>query len=303
MDRNVLIPFRLTAAERRLGVHAVHVHRDGHQPVEHRFRADDRENLYSVAKTFTAVAVGIARDEGLLGLDDPVVRFFPAFADRAGDGVEGVTVRHLLTMTSGLDYPWFSDQPVLVPDLAADILAARLAASPGTKFAYSGAGPYLLGRIIHAVTGTDLRDYLVPRLFDPLGIHNPQWFRCPSGHSMAEGGLSLTTGELAAFGRMLLHEGVVGATRVVSADYIRLMHTDMADSSSFGPDEESAAGYGFGVWGCTVPGAWRADGKYGQFCVILPEQQACITITSHHEGINGDILRAAWQDILPVLTG
>lgn len=302
MDRNLLTPFRLTVAERRLGVHAVHVSREGREPVEHRFRADDREHLYSVAKTFTAVAVGMARDEGLLELDDQVVRFFPHFAGRAGDGVEAVTVRHLLTMTSGLDYAWFSDQPVLVPDLAADILAAGLVAAPGTRFAYSGAGPYLLGRIIHAVSGTDLRDYLMPRLFDPLGIHNPQWSRCPAGHSMAEGGLSLTTGELAAFGRMLLQEGLVDGTRVISADYVRLMHTDMADSSSFGPDEESSAGYGFGVWGCTVPGAWRADGKYGQFCVILPQQRSCITITSHHEGINGDILRAAWHDILPALS-
>lgn len=69
-----------------------------------------------------------------------------------------------------------------------------------------------------------------------------------------------------------------------------------------GDAEPESARYGFGIWDCTVPGAWRADGAYGQFLLVLPEQEAMLAITSHLEGRGGaEILRAVWQELLPLL--
>lgn len=106
MDRSVLLPFRLAVIERHLGVEGVHVYVRGKQPLEHHTTIDIRRDVHSIAKTVTGLAVGIARDEGKLDLDDSVVAHLPEFAADAAPGADRITVRHLLSMTSGNDYRW-----------------------------------------------------------------------------------------------------------------------------------------------------------------------------------------------------
>ncbi|MBD8061384.1 serine hydrolase domain-containing protein [Oceanitalea stevensii] len=298
-DAALLTGFRLRTAEQNLGVYGIHLHREGHEPVEHRFRNDDPVHLWSGSKTFTAVAVGMAQAEGLLDLDDPVTRFFPGQAH--ADGVEAMTVRHLLRMTSGNTFTWWGPGQAEEDDLLGGFLRSELVAEPGTRFEYSNGCSYVLSRIVHAVSGEDLRDYLLPRLFAPLGIRNPQWMRCPQGFSQGGVGLHLRTSEYARLGRLLLQEGRWEDTQLVPAAYVERMHTDLADSSSFSEDPESRAGYGYQVWACTPDGVWRADGKYGQFSVVLPRHRAVVTVTAHHEGAANDILRAVWDELLPLL--
>ncbi|MCM3659954.1 beta-lactamase family protein [Georgenia satyanarayanai] len=185
-DAALLTGFRLRTTERNLGVYGIHLYREGHEPLEHRFRNDDPVHLWSGSKTFTAVAVGMAQAEGLLDLEDPVTRFFPGQAH--ADGVEAMTVRHLLQMTSGNTFTWWGPGQAEETDLLAGFLRAELVAEPGTRFEYSNGCSYVLSRIIHAVSGEDLRDFLLPRLFVPLGIGNPQWMRCPRGLQPGRGG-------------------------------------------------------------------------------------------------------------------
>ena len=299
-DAALLTGFRLRNAERNLGVYGIHLHREGHEPVEHRFRSDDRVHLYSGSKTFTAVAVGMAQSEGLLGLDDAVVDFFPGYVH--ADGAEAMTVRHLLHMQSGNDFTGWGPGQAEEPDPLAAFLAAELVAEPGTRFAYSNGCSYVLSRIVHAVSGQDLRDYLLPRLFDPLGIRNPQWMRSPQGFSEGGVGLHLRTAEFARLGQLLLQEGRWQGTQLVPADFVHRMHTDVVDSTGFTTDPENCAGYGYHVWLCTPEGAWRADGKYGQSSTVLPRQRAVVTITAHREAASDDILLAVWDEILPLLS-
>lgn len=299
-DDHLLADYARLDAERALGSYGIHVHREGHAPVEHRFRADDRVNVYSCSKTVTALAVGIARAEGLLDLDDLLVDLVPHDGP-LGAGVDGVTLRHLLHMSSGSPVTWF-ERPADAPrDVAAAFLGTDLVAPPGERFEYSNGSTYLLGRAVAAASGQDLRDYLVPRLFDPLGVVNPQWLRCPLGYSEAAKGLHLTTSELARVGRLLLQDGTWEGSELVPADYVQAMHTDVVDTSTFSTDPESTGGYGYQVWRCTPDGAWRADGKYGQFSVVLPEQRAVVTVTAHNEAVANDILRAVWDTVLPRL--
>ncbi len=297
-DAALLTGFRQRNAERNLGVYGIHLHREGHEPLEHRFRGDDTVEVYSASKTFVAVAVGIAQAEGLLGLDDPVVGFFPGAPHT--DGAELMTVRHLLQMTSGTSSAWHTPVRGEEPDLLGAFLTAELVTPPGERFAYTNACSYVLGRIVHAVSGQDLRDYLVPRLFDPFGIGNPQWLRCPQGYSLGAVGLQLRTSELARLGRLLLQEGRWQDDQLVPAGFVAAMHTDVVQPEGF-PDPESTVGYGYQVWRCTVDDAWRADGKYGQFSVVLPRRRAVVTVTAHHEGVANDILRAVWEELLPLL--
>ncbi|WP_265520262.1 serine hydrolase domain-containing protein [Oerskovia flava] len=301
-DTALLDDFRRRTEEQDLGVYGVHVHREGHDPLEHRFRADDRVHVWSGSKTFTAVAIGIARGAGLLDLDDPVLDHFADHRGRVGAGVDQVTIRHLLQMTSGSPVTWF-ELPADAPhDVAATFLSADLVTRPGERFDYSNASTYLLGRVVERVSGEDLRDYLVPRLFDPLGIANPQWLRCPLGFSEGAKGLHLTTSELARLGRLLLQRGTWEGVSLVPADFVDAMHTDVVSTAHFSTDPESAGGYGYQVWTSTPDGAWRADGRYGQFSIVLPRQRAVVTVTAHNERNANDILRAVWDGLLPALS-
>jgi len=304
-------PFRLSVAEQHLGVYGIHVlHRDaatGERVAdEHRFRADDRVCLYSASKTFASAGVGIAIGEGLLALDDHLLDAFPEHRFEAADGADAITVRHLLTMTAGSPYTWFDPQHCQGDDWLGDFLTTPLTHEPGTCFEYSNGCTYALGRLIERHSGQNLREYLMPRLFDPLGVRNPQWHTCPMGYTLGASELFLTTSELARLGETLLDGGVFRGRRVIPAAYVDAMHAEWVDTTLGRPDREvdtEGRGYGLQVWRCTVPGAWRADGKYGQFSIVLPEQDACVTVTSHHEGTIDDILRAVWRDVLPQLAG
>lgn len=301
LQPSLLDSFRLTVVERGLGVYGVHVHVAGQGEVEHRFRADDRVHLWSASKAFASVAVGMCLDEGRFGLDDRALDLLPEFAPRAAPGSEQITVRDLLHMASGKPYSMFAEtDPEVLEDTdwAELFFAGELTSAPGSRFFYSSGCTYILGRAVEAVSGQVLRDYLLPRLFRPLKIYNPSWNTCPRGHSVAGWGLQLTTSELSRLGRLLLQQGVWEDRELVPADYVEAMHTDVVDTVGHFPDAESDAGYGYQVWNNTVPGTFRADGLYGQFSIVVPQQQAVVTITSHNEGVANDIIRAAFSDIL-----
>ncbi|MEU4190857.1 serine hydrolase [Kribbella sp. NPDC026611] len=265
-----------------LGVYGVHVHRVGQEAVERRTRSDDRVNLYSASKTFTSVALGIAEAEGRLGVDDRLLDHFPELREQAADGVEEVTLRQLITMTSGTSHKWFADERIDAADLLHEIVAAPLEAPPGSKFSYTGSGPYAIGRVIARVTGADLRAYLMPRLFAPLDLHNPAWHTCPNGFPFAESDLFLRTHELARFARLLLQEGEWEGRQLVPADYVRRMAAETVDTSEVTYNGRWTNGYGLGVW--TEPGGnYRMDGRYGQYAVISPRTATTVTVTAHCE--------------------
>jgi CubicO group peptidase (beta-lactamase class C family) len=294
-----LLGLRQAVAERGLGLEGIHITRAGEEPVAFRWVSDDRRDIYSVSKTFTSVAVGIARADGLLDLDDPVLTHLPEFKNTAAEGVEELTIRHLLTMTAGIDYRW-EDQDLDHPgDPAEDFLSTALTAQPGTKYAYRGTNSYLLGRIIAAASGANLRDFLMPRLFRPLGIGNPQWFRCPLGFPLGAMGLHLRTDEIARLGETLLYNGNYRGQQLVPADYVDPMRASRTPTGR--TDDPDNASYGLHCWPCARDDAWRMDGLYGQFSIMFPHHQACVTVTAHYEQPTTHILDAIWTELVPYL--
>lgn len=301
---SVLDSFRLRVAERDLAVYGVHLYVEGEGETEHRFRSDDRVHLWSASKTFTALAVGMCVAEGRLALADAVLDHFPEYAPAAAPGSGAITLRDLLHMASGKEYGMFqeTDEDVIDrTDWAELYFAGEVSTTPGSHFFYANANTYMLGRVVEQVSGQVLRDYLVPRLFGPLGIRNPWWNTCPRGHNLGAYGLQLRTSELARMGRLLLQDGRWDDRELVPAEYVRAMHTDVIDTGQHFPDTESDSGYGYQVWRNTVPGTFRADGLYGQFSIVLPEQRAVVTTTSHNEHNANDIIRAVFADIVPRL--
>ncbi len=271
------------------------MHRAGLPDVGHRFRCDDRVNLYSVAKTFPAVALGMACAEGRLDLDERFLAYFPELGPVAADGFAEVTLRHLVTMTSGTSHKWFAHERIDAPDLLQDIVAAPLVAEPGQRFAYTGSGPYALGRVVARATGADLRSYLMPRLFRPLDLHDPAWHACPLGYPFAESELYLRTGELARFAQLLLQDGVWNGRRIVPAGWVERMTADAVSTSDNTHGKQFTYGYGLGVW-LDRGGRCRMDGHFGQYAVIDPLLRAAVTVTAHSEG--DDLLLDAIHELV-----
>jgi CubicO group peptidase (beta-lactamase class C family) len=289
-----------------LGVEGVYVQVRKVPPIEYHWVADIRRDIFSASKTFTAVAIAFAQGEGLLDTDDSILSHLGHLTSAPAKGVEAITIQHLLTMTSGVIYRWDDPDADHPGDPAVDILTTPLGTTPGTAFAYRGANSYLLSRIIHACSGQDLREFLLPRLFTPLGIGNPQWLRCPLGYSLGAVGLHLRTSEMAALGSTLLENGRFFEQQIVPASFVSSMTADCVPTDGHIPTGATAphrenARYGRHVWLCHRDDAWRMDGLYGQFSVMLPRQHACVTTTAHHRGPTTDILDAIWSEIVPVL--
>jgi CubicO group peptidase (beta-lactamase class C family) len=270
---SVLTSFVRAVERDQLGAYGVHV-LVGSEEAEHRWRSDDRENIYSVSKGVCAVAVGLAIQEGLASLESGVGEMLSDI--ELGPGVEDVRLGHLLSMSSGIAFRWFAHEPVIWPDLAQEMLR-RPTAGPGTRFQYSDASTYVAMRMLGAVVG-DVRDWLMPRLFDRLDIDNPQWHRCPLGWIVAGSGLQLRTEELARVGRLLRDYGTWKGDRIISSDWVERMHDPWITTGSTAPYER----YGLAVW--DGPGeCWRLEGRYGQYVIVDQHRDAVITITAHQE--------------------
>ncbi len=267
-------------------VHSLMVLRHGSVVAEawwHPYAPDETHTMFSVSKSFTATAVGLAAAEGLLRTDDRVIDLLPDDAPAEPSAhLSAMTVRDLLTMTSGhgTDTMNFTLTNLHVPgsSWAQAILASPVVHEPGTRFVYNTGATYLLSAILHRLTGERLLDYLTPRLLAPLGITGATWEQCPRGIDVGGYGLRLTTEELAVFGQLLLQRGTWGGEQLVPAAWVDEMTAAQVPN---GPDQnaEWAQGYGYQFWRCRGD-AYRADGAFGQFCVVSPGRDMVVVLTA-----------------------
>lgn len=267
-------------------VHSLMVLRHGAVVAEawwHPYRSDEPHTMFSVSKSFTATAVGLAISEGLLTTGDRVIDLLPDDApDDPSDHLAAMTVRDLLTMTSGhgTDTMNFTLTNLHVPggSWARDILAAPVTHEPGTHFVYNTGATYLVSAILHRLTGERLLDYLTPRLLAPLGITGATWEQCPRGIDVGGYGLRLTTEDLAVFGQLLLQRGTWQGRQLVPAGWVDEMTAAQVPN---GPDDNPdwEQGYGYQFWRSRGD-AYRADGAFGQFCVVAPERDTVVVLTS-----------------------
>ena len=268
------------------------------------YGADLKHTMYSTSKSFTSTAVGLAVHEGRLGLDDKVVSFFPAdLPDTVGPGLAALTVRHLLSMTVGHD-PDPTRAVTSDSNWVRAFLATPIVHEPGSEFLYNTLGTYVLSAIVTAVTGETLIDYLTPRLFAPLGITDIDWEVDPQGRNTGGWGLRLRTEDMAKFGQLYLQRGVWNGEQVLPASWVAeattaaiLQAPEVADSVRAASDW--LQGYGYQFWR-SRHNAFRADGAFGQFIVVLPDQDAVIVITAESPDMQ-DELNLVWEYLLPAM--
>lgn len=284
-------------------IHSVMLVRSGHVVAEGWWRpyaAARPHSMYSVSKSFTATAIGLAIDEGLLALDDTVVSLLPDDAPEVISGnLAAMRVRHLLSMSTGHANDTLEALTRTEENWARGILAMPVDLEPGTTFIYNSGATYLLSAILARVTGMRLLNYLTPRLFTPLGIEGATWEQCPRGIDTGGWGLSITTEELARFGQLYLQRGVWNGVGLVAERWVDASTSSQVSNGDPSTADDWTQGYGYQFWRCQH-GAYRADGAFGQLAIVMPEQDAVLVLTGAMQEARATI-EAAWKHLLPAL--
>jgi CubicO group peptidase (beta-lactamase class C family) len=305
VDANGVLAFLDAVDAAGVELHSLMLVRHGHVVTEGwwaPYRADHIQLLYSLSKSFTSTAIGMAQAEGLLSIDDAVIGFFP---DRvppgATSGLADLKVRHLLAMASGHAKDTWSALAEGGPDIVRTFLSIPLDREPGSYFCYNQGCTYTLSAIITRLTGQRLVDYLRPRLFDPLGIDQAHWVQTKEGIDQGFSGLHLTTESVAKLGQLYLQNGFWGGNQLVPESYVAEAQSKQVDNSHQADSPDWQQGYGFQFWVCRHR-AYRGDGAFGQFCIVVPEADAVIACTAQVEDMQAEI-DLIWQHLLPALSG
>lgn len=273
----------------------VMVSQGGELIASHYWESIVRRNIYSATKSFTSAAVGIAAKEGLLSLDEHLIdAFSDDLSDEISENLRKACVRDLLTMSLGQEkgYLMGIDRPQMQEkDWVRFVLRQPFVNAPGEKFVYNNAGPYLAGILVQRRAGCDMLHYLMPRLFEPLGIRLPTWETDYAGNTFGAGGLMLTIEELHRFGMLYLQNGVWNGRRILTEDWVRRSTSVQVDNGKFG--------YGYLFWG-GPHGSFRADGKYGQMTILLRDKNAVVTVIAESREAD-KLLDAVFEHIYPQL--
>lgn len=265
------------------------------------YAAATPHELYSLSKSFTSSAVGLAIAEGLLSLDDTVISFFDKelLPAEPSANLQAMRIRDLLAMNSG-----HQDDTLGRFFAGGDgqwsraFLNLEVEHKPGTHFVYNTGATYMLAAILQKVTGEKLIDYLRPRLFDKLGIKNPRWQESPEGINVGGWGLDITTEDIARFGQLYLQKGQWNGEQILSEEWVEMASARQTSNGS-NPDSDWEQGYGYQFWRCRYD-IYRGDGAFGQYCIVMPEQDAVLAITGGVKDMQV-VLDLVWETLLPAM--
>lgn len=286
---------------RRLGVHSLMILRHGRVVAERwwsPYEAGRPHMMFSVSKSFTAMAVGMAQAEDRLSIDEPLLGCFPSYASPAARrNMAGVTVRHLLTMATGHETDTIAVMRALPEeDWVRLFMEVPRVFAPGSHFLYNSGASFVLSALVAARTGHQLLDYLAPRLFEPLGMAPPYWEATERGINLGATGLLLRTEELACFGQLCLQRGRWRDRQLVPSQWVDEA-TGPRIPTGTEPEDDWAQGYGYQFWR-SRHGSYRADGAFGQFALVLADLDVVVAITAGSTDTH-QVLGTVWSYLLP----
>ncbi|HKV42635.1 MAG TPA: serine hydrolase domain-containing protein [Blastocatellia bacterium] len=264
------------------------------------YDAETPHILFSLSKSFTSTAVGLAISEGKLSLDDEVLKFFPEDAPAdPSPNLKAMRVRDLLRMVDGNQTEaQLRDAATKNEPWTRIFLAHPVPFKPGTHFLYNSPGTYMLSAIVQKVTGMTVLDYLRPRLFEPLGFKDPTWVTSPQGIDAGAYGLMIRTGEIARFGQLYLQKGMWEGRQLIPRAWVEEA-TARQTSNGSAPTSDWDQGYGYQFWRCRH-NLYRGDGAFGQYCIVMPDQDAVVAITSGVRDMQA-VMNLVWDKLLPAM--
>ncbi|MEE4194375.1 MAG: serine hydrolase [Anaerolineae bacterium] len=294
-------------AEKQFSIHSMMLLRHGNVIAEgwwQPYAPEHKRYVYSLSKSFTSSAVGFAVTEGLLTVEDKVIAFFPDdLPDEVSDNLAAMRLKDLLTMTTGHEEDTTTGMIEKGrSDWAKGFLSLPVQRKPGTLFVYNSGATYMLSAIVQKVTGQTVLDYLTPRLFAPLGITDITWETCPMGINTGGWGLSICTEDIAKFGQLYLQKGEWKDKQLLPETWVEEATAKVVPNHIEESDKDTsdwAQGYGYQFWRARH-NAYRGDGAFGQYCLVMPDQDAVLVITSDTGDMQG-ILDLVWAHLLPAM--
>ena len=272
----LLAMLRELEADRRVNVHSLICLKGGKVICECSHPGYD-VNLWhlshSMTKTVTGMAIGILVDDGKLSIDERLVDLLPGY-EYKDEKIAQITVRHLLTMTSGVRFSEAGS--VTETKWTEAFFASSCAFIPGTEFAYNSMNSYILARIVTRLAGKSLTDFLDERLFMPLGITNRFWEKSREGVEKGGWGLYLSCESWAKLGYMMLLGGVFEDTRILSEGWVEQSHQRHAKT----PESIGHFDYGYQMWSSRDDDGYLFNGMLGQNVWICPKNGIVAVITS-----------------------
>ncbi|WP_454691643.1 serine hydrolase domain-containing protein [Achromobacter aloeverae] len=270
-----------------------------------------RHMLHSSVKSFVGTGIGLAVDRGLLALDAKVADFFPEHVPPdAPASLHRMTVRHLLTMTSGHGSGISGGEwRRLTTSWIADFFKEPMVYEPGERFVYCSGCSYMLAAILQKVTGERVRDWMAPRFFEPLGIEDLAWDVGPDGVNTGGNGIRAKTSDLLKLalvhmqggqwqGQQLLSPAWTAAATGAQIEDIVIGHFDgkrYADPGA--PGAEKREGYGF-QWWRGPDNTFTASGLFGQHAIAFPDHNAVIAFTGGIAPREKRVHRLIWENIV-----
>ncbi|WJT00956.1 serine hydrolase domain-containing protein [Novosphingobium humi] len=254
---------------------------------------------WSMTKSITSTLVGAALADGLIAsLDDPITRYLP---ELKGGGYDGVTIRQILQMRSGVDYEERYDfaNPGIAASNHINALVRNVArfadvartikrkSKPGEVFAYKTIDTAVLGWLIERVSGGSVAAYTARKLWEPLGAEADGFYIMDGepgiGREFSGAGFNATLRDWARFGQMMLDQGVINGKRVVSADWVKAAQTPA------GPEDGPEGGYGYQWWTMANSPAYSAIGLQGQYVYIDPASRTVVVKLSYFPPQDGEV--------------
>ena len=239
------------------------------------FGPDDRPALRSVTKSIASVAYGVALERGdLPGLDRPVEETFPEYFGPDDEAKRRITVRHILTMTSGLNSSE-ADPDTLAVSWVKAYLQAPLISEPGAVFRYDGAIPHVLSGMLTASVEKSLAEYTQQHVFDPLGITGVTWESDPEGFTKGFSGIAIRARDMAKIGKLYVQDGMWEGQQLVPSEWVE------ASSQNQAPGGSASAGYSYLWWisGETGYRGFYGAGYGGQYIYVIPALDVVVVIT------------------------
>ena len=269
-------------------VFGTEVYKDGKLIHEFGDTKDDIHEIYSATKTVLSIAVGIAYDRGLFDLQRCVLDYLPKknvskMSSKQKDIFEKITIERLLTMSVG-DLPFRAEGDSWV-DYA---LSCEISNPDDRTFNYSNISAYLVGVALEGALGSDVGKFIEDEIFEPLGITDFEYKRCPEGHFYGASGMKLTVNELSRIGLILYGNGVYDGKRILSEEYVKLA-TGIRQMNREG-------GYGYFIW--KYRDGFSINGKWKQKCYILPQREMMIYYLSLIQDDSHDLLESMERNIL-----
>lgn len=266
------------------------------------YTADTLHRMFSISKSFTAIAIGLLAEEGRLSLDDKIVTFFP---DKVPvdlhPWISSMTIRDMLMMRT------CHASTTYKLDMQSDWVESFFTVPPthpsGKLFHYDTSSAHTLCALVERLTGMPMLTYLKEKLA-PLGLSEASYMLCdPFGTSMGGSGLVATPMDLLKFGYFIFHKGNIDGEHLLSASYIEEATSNLTDTCLTAPVRSEACGYGYQFWR-NERGGYVCYGMGGQLIIFLPDYDLICVTTADTQGIGGGnqfIYDALYEEILPFI--